>query len=319
MSKSINIVIPIYNEQGTIPELWQRLYSVVQTWEYRTQIIFVNDGSQDASFQILTELHQQFPKHIAVVHLTRNFGHQSALTAGIEHAHADAVILMDGDLQDTPESLPQMLRKWEEGFKVVYAIRTKRKETFLKRFAFTTFYRLQAKLTQLEIPLDAGIFSLMDKQVVDIFKQLPEKNRYIPGLRTYLGFQQIGIPIERGVRFEGKPRVSTTKLIKLAMDGIFSMSHLPLRIASYLGIMIASCSFLLATIVIFLKIIGLATPGWASNLSSTFFMGGIQLIFLGIIGEYLGRIYDEVKQRPYYIVQEKIGFESSSESKLNSN
>jgi dolichol-phosphate mannosyltransferase len=221
----------------------------------------------------------------------------------------DAVILMDGDLQDTPESLPDMVTKWENGYDVVYAIREKRKEFILKRFAFKLFYKIQNRLVDIPIPLDAGLFSVLDRKVVDILLSLREHNRYLPGLRAFAGFKQIGIQVERAKRYSGDPRVSTRRLIKLAFDGIFSMSHLPLRLATYVGVIIAIPSFILAAVVISMKLFtDHATPGWASNLSSTFFMGGVQLIFLGIIGEYLSRIYDEVKRRPYFIISDTIGF-----------
>ncbi len=307
--KVISIVIPIYNEVETLPTLWERLHAIVDKWRFRTEIIFVNDGSTDNSLVMLKELYHKFPELVKIINLSRNFGHQPALTSGIHEAEGDAVILMDGDLQDTPESLPKLIEQWEAGFDVVYAIRVERKEFFLKRWAFSLFYKIQSKIVDLAIPLDSGIFSLMDRKVVNTLASMQERNRYLPGLRSYAGFKQTGIMIERAARFKGEPKVSLSKLVKLALDGIFSMSHLPLRMANYLGLMIAALSFILAAVVVWMKLFTeQATPGWASNLASTFFIGGVQLIFLGIIGEYLGRIYDEVKKRPYYIISEKIGF-----------
>ncbi len=307
----ISIVIPIFNEEETLQELWKRLYTIISGWKYKTEVIFVNDGSSDSSLAIMKELSSKHPGVLKIVQLSRNFGHQPAVISGISVATGDAVILMDGDLQDTPESLPDLAAKWESGYDVVYAIRAKRKEFFLKRFAFKLFYQIQAKMVDLSIPLDAGLFSILDRKVIDVMMSMREHNRYIPGLRSYAGFKQTGIVVERAERFKGEPRVSTRRLVKLALDGIFSMSHLPLKLATYVGILIAIPSFIIAAFVVGVKLFtDSASPGWASNLASTFFMGGVQLIFLGIIGEYLSRIYDEVKGRPYYIISEKIGFDT---------
>ncbi len=304
----ISIVIPIFNEEETLQELWRRLYDVIKASKYQTEVIFVNDGSTDTSLSILKGLYDQHPGIIKIVQLSRNFGHQPAVISGITVSSGDGVVLMDGDLQDTPESIPSLIAKWESGFDVVYAVRVKRKEFFLKRLAFKLFYMIQSKMVDLSIPLDAGLFSILDRKVVDILIAMKEHNRYIPGLRSYAGFKQTGITIERAERYRGAPRVSTRRLIKLGLDGIFSMSHLPLKLATYAGIFIAIPSFILAAIVVGIKLFtDNATPGWASNLASNFFIGGVQLIFLGIIGEYLSRIYDEVKGRPYYIISEIIG------------
>ena len=311
----ISIVIPIFNESQTIPILWDRLHKVISSLEYRTEVIFVNDGSTDDSFEKLYHLHENNKSIIRIITFSRNFGHQNALTAGIDSANGIATILMDGDLQDTPETLPQFIKKWEEGYDVVYATRINRKESLLKRLAFSWFYRIQKTLVNFSIPPDAGIFSLMDKKVIDVLKSMPERNRHISGLRGYIGFNQIGIPVERERRYEGEPRVSIIRLVKLAFDGFFSLSNLPLRIATLVGIIIALTSFVFSLWILFMKFIGEASPGWASNLIATFFMGGIQLIFLGIIGEYLGRIYDENKKRPYYIIDQTLGFDKDSNLK----
>ncbi len=307
----ISIVIPIFNEEETLPILWDRLYRVIGNWKYKTEVIFVNDGSTDTSVEILKNLHASHPGIIKIIQLSRNFGHQPAVISGLSYSSGKAVILMDGDLQDTPEAIPRLVEKWESGFDVVYAVRTKRKEFFLKRLAFKLFYQIQAKMVDIQIPLDAGLFSILDKKIVDVMLQMKEHNRYIPGLRSYTGFRQTGITVERAERYKGEPRVGTRRLIKLALDGIFSMSHLPLRLATYTGIIIAIPAFILAAVVVYIKLFTVhASPGWASNLAASFFMGGIQLVFLGIIGEYLSRIYDEVKGRPYFIVSEKIGFDN---------
>ncbi|OGG93239.1 MAG: glycosyltransferase [Candidatus Lambdaproteobacteria bacterium RIFOXYD12_FULL_49_8] len=314
-TKKISIVLPVFNEANSLPLLWQRLDAVIKQSAYPFEVIFVDDGSHDQTTEILYDIQNKNAGVVKFVRLSRNFGHQQALTCGIESALGQAVILMDADLQDTPEALPNLIAKWEEGFEVVYAIRTDRKEFFIKRWAFSAFYRLQAKMIEIKLPLDAGIFSIMDKKVVDQLKSMGERNRYLPGLRGFTGFKQTGIKIERGARHAGEPKVSLAKLFKLAMDGIFSMSYVPLRLANYLGLCIASGSFVIALWALYTKFFtDQASPGWSSNLAGTFFIGGVQLVFLGILGEYLGRIYDEVKGRPYYIIDQKVGFEEDHAS-----
>jgi polyisoprenyl-phosphate glycosyltransferase len=308
--KDINysIVIPIFNEEETILELWHRLLNVLQQVGGHSEVIFVDDGSRDNSFKLLIELSSQYPE-IKILSLSRNFGHQCALAAGIDHANGQAVILMDGDLQDSPEAIIQFIETWKQGYDVVYAVRQKRKEKWLKRLAFRLFYLLQSSLSSINLPLDAGIFSLMDRKVADALRQMPERNKYLSGLRAYAGFKQIGIFVERGPRYRGQPRVSIIKLFKLAFDGIFSFSTIPLRMATFLGLICASSSFIIGLIGLYYKfVLGIEFLSWAYGLTTTFFLGGVQLLSLGIIGEYVGRIYDEVKQRPYYIINRKIGF-----------
>lgn len=309
MKRRIDLVLPVYNEANILPRLWQRLEDALAPLDYDFRVIFVDDGSSDGSTDFLRRLAEEQPR-AALVRLSRNFGHQQALTCGLDHSQADATILMDADLQDTPESLARLLEKWEEGYEVVYAVRTARKEFFLKRWAFSAFYRLQRKLVDLPLPLDAGIFSLMDRKVVRVLQGMGERNRYLPGLRAFAGFRQTGVVVERAARAHGEPRVTLLKLFKLAMDGVFSLSYVPLRVANYLGLFVAFSGFLVGFWALYTKFFtDLATPGWASNLASTFFIGGVQLVFLGILGEYLGRIYDEVKKRPYYVVGERLGIE----------
>ncbi len=305
----LSIVIPIFNEDETIGELWNRLSAVLKRLAEKTEVIFVNDGSRDQSLLMLACLSQQHSE-IKVISLSRNFGHQCALTAGIDHASGRAVVLMDGDLQDAPEAILQFLAAWKQGYSVVYAIRQKRKESMIKRAAFKVFYQIQNSLSSVSLPLDAGIFSLMDRKVVDVLKQMPERNRYLSGLRAYSGFSQVGVLVERGPRYRGEPRVSLFKLFKLAFDGIFSFSTIPLRLATFLGLFCAFFSFVIGLIGLYFKfVLGMEFLSWAYGLTTTFFIGGIQLLALGVIGEYIGRIYDEVKQRPYYVVEKKIGFE----------
>ncbi|NES66199.1 MAG: glycosyltransferase family 2 protein [Okeania sp. SIO2D1] len=304
-----SIIIPIFNEEEIIPELWRQLLNVLQRLDGNSEVIFINDGSVDSSFEMLKKISQQHLE-VKIINLSRNFGHQCALSAGIDHADGKAVILMDGDLQDSPEAIISFSRLWQQGYDVVYAIRKNRKEKFLKRLAFKSFYYIQRKLSGIVTPMDAGIFSLMDRKVILTLRQMPERNKYLSGLRAYAGFQQIGVYVERGPRYRGEPKVSVGKLFKLAFDGIFSFSTIPLKMATILGLVSAIVSFIIGLIGLYVKfVLGQEFLSWAYGLTTTFFMGGIQLLSLGIIGEYIGRIYDEVRQRPYYIIREKIGFE----------
>ncbi len=303
-----SIVIPIYNEQEIIPELSNRLKAVIDKLDDSAEIIFIDDGSHDKSFEILESLQAKDPC-IKLIGLSRNFGHQVAITAGIDNTSGDAVILMDGDLQDPPELIPSMIRKWKEGYHVVYTIKKSRKENPLKRFAFHSFYRLMQIFSSISIPLEAGNFSLMDREVVKIIQKMPERNRYISGMRAWTGFKQTGIEFDRDIRFAGKPQMTLRKLIDLALDGIISFSNIPLRFAILLGISSSAISFLVGIFVIYEKLItGKAILGWASTIVSITFLGGMILLTLGVIGEYIGRIYDEIKQRPLYIIQKKVGF-----------
>ncbi|NOZ09849.1 MAG: glycosyltransferase family 2 protein [Gammaproteobacteria bacterium] len=304
-----SVVIPIYNEEATIPLLWGRLSKVVQRLDSPYEVIFVNDGSFDASLKLLAQLAEN-NAGLKVISLSRNFGHQCALTAGIDHAKGRAVILMDGDLQDAPETIPRFIDKWKEGYDVVYAVRNKRKEAWLKRLTFKLFYRINNALSEIPFPLDAGIFSLMDHKVIKELQRMPEHNRYITGLRTYAGFRQTGLLVERESRQDGAPRVTLSKLFNLAFDAIFSFSKTPLRVATIIGLFSAASSFIIGAVGLYYKyFLGREFLSWPYGLSTTFFIGGLQLFFLGIIGEYIGRIYDEVKNRPYYILDKKIGFD----------
>jgi dolichol-phosphate mannosyltransferase len=302
-----SVVIPIFNEEETIPELWKYLDRVIQQMENSFEVIFVDDGSSDNSLNLLKHLSSEH-SCVKVLQLSRNFGHQCALAAGIDHASGDAVVLMDGDLQDTPDTIPRFIDVWQQGYDVVYAVRKKRKENAVKRFCFWLFYRLIQGTSGIKLPVDAGIFSLMDRKVADVLRSMPERNRYITGLRAYAGFHQIGIPVERGPRYSGEPRVTFFKLVRLAIDGMVSFSTVPLRLITYIGILFSLTAFALGLIGIGYKFLGQEFLSWPFGLTTTFFIGGIQLIFLGIIGEYISRIYDEVKQRPYYVVRDAINF-----------
>jgi glycosyltransferase involved in cell wall biosynthesis len=302
-----SIVVPIYNEHENIPELFRRLRPVIDTFDGPAEVIFVDDGSRDDSFAMLLDLHRQDPRFKSIS-FSRNFGHQVAFTAGIEFAAGDAVILMDGDLQDPPEVLPLFIAKWKEGFDVVYAIRKKRKENIFKRVAYAAFYRILKRLSYLDIPLDSGDFCLMDKRVVETLRRLPERNRFVRGLRTWAGFRQAGLAYERHQRFAGSPKYTLGKLIRLAYDGVFSFSTAPLRAAVYSGFALSTLAFLGGIYLIYQRLANkIDLVGWTSTMVIMVFLGGVILATLGVIGEYIGRIYDEVKSRPLYVIREKIG------------
>jgi glycosyltransferase involved in cell wall biosynthesis len=308
-----SIVIPIFNEENILLELHRRLRSVIDTFDAPAEVILVDDGSNDHSFDVMRELNRN-DRCFKVLRLSRNFGHQVAITAGIEHATGDAVILMDGDLQDPPELVPQMIAKWKEGFHVVYAVKRSRQEHFLKRFAFHSFYRLMHAFSSITIPMEVGNFSLMDRRVITVLQSMPERNRYISGMRAWAGFRQTGIEFDREARFAGKPKMSIRRLIDLALNGLIAFSNAPLRLAIYIGTVVAGLSFLGAGYVVYEKLFtNKAILGWASTIVAITFIGGMTLLTLGVIGEYIGRIYDEVKQRPVYIIGEKIGFAPDSE------
>lgn len=299
---TLQIVIPLYNEIHILPELWERLSSACRQITLSWSAIFVDDGSTDGTAEALDRLADSFP-NIGVLHLSRNFGHQAALTAGVDQADADAVILMDGDLQDTPETLPRFVAEWRAGAEVVYAIRTKRQEGFLSSLAFKLFYRILKVLSGISQPADAGIFSLLDRRVLEVVRSMPEHNRYFPGLRAFAGFRQVGLPVERGARFAGEPRVGFRGLFKLAGDAIFSFSYVPLRIVTCFGVFMAFASLVYLLWVLFEKFVThTAISGWASTLGATLLLGSIHIVMLGVVGEYIARIYEETKHRPLYVI-----------------
>jgi polyisoprenyl-phosphate glycosyltransferase len=302
-----SIVIPVYNERDTIPVLYDRVKKVIDSLDAPAEVVIIEDGGNDGSFEMLKEIHTQDPR-FKILSFSRNFGHQVAISAGLEHTSGDAVMIIDGDLQDPPEVLPQFIAKWKAGYDVVYAIRTKRKENILKRTAYAIFYRILNQLSDLDIPLDSGDFCLLDKRAVDAMRGLPERKRFVRGLRTWVGFRQIGLPYERDKRFAGEPKYTFTKLLGLAYDGIFSISTTPLRIVVYIGFGLAALAFLGGLLVIYDKLVyGIALVGWSSTIVIIAFLGGVILFALGIIGEYVSRIYEEVKSRPLYVVKEKLG------------
>jgi dolichol-phosphate mannosyltransferase len=297
----LSVVIPVLDEEENVVELAARLTAALEG-HIAFEIVFVDDGSTDRTPVILQELHRADGR-VKALHLTRNFGHQAAISAGLHAAAGDAVVVMDGDLQDAPEVLPEFVASWQRGYDVVYAVRERRPESWLKRVAYKAFYRLLARLSRIDVPLDSGDFSLMDRRVVDALNAMPERTRFVRGMRSWSGFRQIGVPVARDARHAGRPKYTYRKLVRLALDGFFAFSYRPLQVASGLGLLVSSVAFLLAVFLVFLKIVhGIPLQGWTSLIVTTLFLGGVQLICLGILGEYIGRIYDEVRGRPTFVV-----------------
>ncbi|GAC1349060.1 MAG: glycosyltransferase family 2 protein [Vulcanimicrobiaceae bacterium] len=300
----ISIVVPLYNEEGNVAELLRRITAIMQR-ACRTdayEIVAVNDGSRDGTLGALRRA-QAIEPQLVVVDLSRNFGHQIAATAGLDTARGDAVVLMDGDLQDPPELIEAFLAKWRDGYDVVYATRKSRKgESFFKLQTAKLFYRTIRRLTNVSIPVDTGDFRLMSRRVVDALGQTREKHRFLRGLVSWVGYKQTGVEYERDARTSGETKYPLSKMIKFAIDGITSFSEIPLRFATYLGFIVSIVAFLYAAVVLVLKLLGLNEPGYTSMMSVILFLGGVQLVTIGIAGEYLGRIYDQVKSRPLYLL-----------------
>jgi dolichol-phosphate mannosyltransferase len=314
----ISVIIPCFNEETVIRATHERLTSVLRSLSgFDYELIFVNDGSRDHTQEILAEL-QLFDAHTRVLLLSRNFGHQIAVTAGLEAATGAAVVIIDADLQDPPELIPQMLQLWREGNEVVYGIRIEREgESHFKLWTAKVFYRLINRLSETKMPLDTGDFRLLDRKVVEVIKAMPERARFLRGMVSWAGFRQIALPYDRAPRQAGESKYPLTKMIHFAMDGIISFSLVPLKLAiwtGFLAIWIAALGIVVAILDrLFEK--GL-TRGWASLFVAVLFMGGVQLVSLGILGEYLGRIYTEVKRRPLYVVQERLGFPAGNAPEL---
>lgn len=306
---TLSVIVPIYNEEAVIPELYRRMTGVLDGIGESWEMVCINDGSRDRSLEMLIELHDQDPR-IKLVNFSRNFGHQIAITAGMDYAQGSAVVIIDADLQDPPELIAEMMAKWREGYDVVYAVRAERRgESAFKLFTASLFYRLLRRITDVEIPLDTGDFRLMDRKVILTMRRLREHHRFMRGLGSWIGFRQIGVEYERAERFAGETKYPLTKMLRLTMDAITSFSYLPLRLGTYFGFALAFLSLVGIVATIALRLSGNnAFFGQASTLVAVLFLGGIQLIFLGIMGEYLSRIYDEVKNRPLYIVSTAYGF-----------
>jgi dolichol-phosphate mannosyltransferase len=305
----VSIVIPIFNEQEILGELRRRLTAALDSAGVEWEAVLVDDGSRDQSPAILRKMHEEDPR-FKVVSLSRNFGHQPAVSAGIHFAQGECVVLMDADLQDPPELIPALIAKWKEGNQVVLAERRSRADSGVRGVGFRLFYPLLRRITDLPDAANAGIFGLMDRAVVEQFNQLPERNRFIPGLRSWLGFKQASVEYDRAERAAGKPKQSLRRLIHYAVDAMLSFSNKPLRAATWLGFFVSAFAFLLAIfyIVTFFAL-RKQISGFTTEIVCILFLGGVQLISVGILGEYTGRIYEEVKRRPLYIVREKIGFD----------
>lgn len=310
---NLTIVIPVFNEEETLGQLRQRLVATCDGLDdVSWRVLYVNDGSRDRSLELLEEQHRE-DLRFSVLDLSRNFGHQAAVSAGLDHADGDAVVVMDGDLQDPPEVIARFLERWREGFEIVYAQRRKRKESFFKRVAYAGFYRLLRWMAKIDVPLDAGDFSLLDRRVVEVLRSMPETNRFIRGLRSWVGFRSVGVEYERDERFAGRSKYSLRGLVRLALSGFVGFSTFPLRLAVWLGFAAALVGFAVAAWATIARLSGAPTPvGWASTVAVVLFVGGVQLLVLGVIGEYLGAVYDEVRRRPVYVVRRAVGVDESN-------
>lgn len=299
--KLISIVIPIFNEEQNIPTLYKELKNVLKKYNY--EIIFVDDGSSDSSEKVVKKIREKDTR-IKLICLSRNFGHQIAITCGLDYSNGEATIIMDADLQDPPSIIPKMIEKWQEGFDVVYGRRvTRDSDSYFKKTTANFFYKIFYILSGTKIPQNAGDYRLISKKVILILRTTREYQRFLRGMISWIGFKQTGIEYIRGERYSGESKYTTMKMIKLALDAIFSFSYFPLRIASALGIMTAFGAIILIFYTIYIQSIGQTVKGWSSTIVIMLFLGSIQLISIGIIGEYMGRIYEEVKKRPLYIIK----------------
>jgi polyisoprenyl-phosphate glycosyltransferase len=311
----ISLVIPIYNESECLPVLYQRLVAAASTWNEDWECILVDDGSRDGSLDSMRDMAAKDGR-FKVLSFSRNFGHQSAVTAGLCYASGDLVAVMDADLQDPPEELRAFFQKCREGYDVVYAIRTDRKEGFLKRLSYWLYYRFLKSFASVDIPLDSGDFCVMSRLVVDTMNALPERNRFVRGLRTWVGYRQTGLAYRRSARQSGEPKYTSSKLMNLALDGLVNFSFKPLRVLAITGVLIGVFSFFAAFLVFLMYVTDTTiagynphnSQGWTSLILAIFFLSGAQLVGMGILGEYIGRLFEETKARPMYLIREQINF-----------
>jgi polyisoprenyl-phosphate glycosyltransferase len=309
-----SIVVPVYNEESVLPELGKRIGGLLDRLDGPAEVIFVDDGSSDASYDAMVGV-RRADDRFKLVRLSRNFGHQIAVTAGLDAAAGNAVVVMDADLQDPPEVVLDLAARWREGYDVVYAIREERKgDSLFKRTTATAFYRLLGSMSEVEVPPDVGDFRLIDRRALDAFRSMRETNRYVRGMFSWIGFKQVGVPFRRDERFAGETKYPLTRMLKFATDGIVSFSAEPLRVALRVGFLVSALSFLLGLVFLVSKVLGLySVPGLASIAVFVAFLGGIQLLLLGVMGEYIARIHDEVKRRPLYLISETHGLAAASE------
>jgi dolichol-phosphate mannosyltransferase len=304
----LSVAIPLHNEESVLPELLRRLRDVLDGLPGGPhELVFVDDGSSDRTYEILRAAAQE-DERILVLSLSRNFGHQAGITAALDHVSGDAVVVMDGDLQDVPEVIPQFVEKFQQGYDVVYAKRVRRKEPWLLRLCYYVFYRMMAKLSDIRLPLDSGDFGLMSRRVIDQLRGMTEHHRYLRGMRSWVGFRQVGIEVERAERHSGRSKYSVMRLLKLAFDGIFAFSIVPIRAAALLGAFVMFLSTLYVLYSLYAKLFLQKSPqGFTALIVAVTFLAGVTLFFLGVIGEYVGRIYEETKARPHYIVAKQAG------------
>ncbi len=301
----LSVVIPVFNEEINILPMYERLIAVLETRVDGLEILYVDDGSADTSWDKICELAAR-DQRVEGLRFARNFGHQAALTAGVDAARGRAVVIIDGDLQDPPEVIPEMVDRWREGFEVVYGQRQDREgETWFKLATASIFYRLLRGITNVDIPVDTGDFRLMGSRAIAAFRAMPERNRFIRGLVSWIGFSQTAVAYKRQARQAGETKFSVRKMLRFALDGITSFSFFPLRLATWTGFAVSTFAFLYIIVVLVLKAIGVSWLGYTSLMASILFLGGVQLLMIGIMGEYLARIFDEVKRRPLYLVGER--------------
>lgn len=306
-----SLIFPVFNEEENVGVLYKRVKKVMDDLGQEHELIFVNDGSFDTTSHKLLQLHKK-DKKVKMINFSRNFGHQVAVSAGLRYSTGDYIAILDSDLQDPPEILPKFFKKLEGGYDAVYAIRKDRKEGLVKKFAYGSFYRFLKTIANIDIPLDSGDFCVMKRRLVDAINSLPERNRFVRGLRSWVGFKQAGLEYEREARFAGKSKYTLRKLFKLAFDGIFSFSYVPLQAMFYLGLISLVLSVLGSIAAVYFRFFTTAynrVPGFATTVILLLFIGGLILFSIGIMGEYIRRIYDEIKQRPQFIIESTVGFE----------
>ena len=308
MSVEVSVVLPVLNEEASIGEVYRRLVAELPGAVASFEIVFVDDGSSDRTWPIVGELARQDPR-VKGVSFSRNFGHQMAFAAGLEHATGDAVVIMDADGQDPPEVLPELIARWREGYEVVYAQRTVRDgETLLKKATSALFYRVLRRVAQIDIPVDTGDFRLMDRRAVDAFRAMPERHRFTRGMVSWLGFRQVGVTFRRPARLAGETKYTVRRILKLAGDGLISFSRLPLQAATWIGAAVTALTLAGAAVAVGLGVAGVWWRNWVPLFAGLFFLGGVQLLCVGALGSYVGRIFEEVKRRPLYLIRETVGF-----------